>query len=142
MSTRSRNINVFGSRARPVRKADNLTAVCEPIVESYRLSRPVTRLALPFLRRSLAVTLMEYFCYTNLCSWTEQRGVCLVIDCDRPSNSPGPLSECKMNTATDCWNKEISSRFVFEQKEMHLFGAVLDRRGRSPNPLTALTRSK
>jgi hypothetical protein len=32
MSTRGRKIMFLGSRARPVRRADNLTAICEPIV--------------------------------------------------------------------------------------------------------------
>jgi hypothetical protein len=32
MSTRSRRITLLGSRALPVRKADNLTAICEPTV--------------------------------------------------------------------------------------------------------------
>jgi hypothetical protein len=32
MSTRSRKIMFLGSRARPVRRADNLTSICEPIV--------------------------------------------------------------------------------------------------------------
>jgi hypothetical protein len=32
MRTRSRKITFLGSRARPVRRADNLTAICEPIV--------------------------------------------------------------------------------------------------------------
>jgi hypothetical protein len=31
-SVSNRKIMFLGSRARPVRKADNLTAVCEPIV--------------------------------------------------------------------------------------------------------------
>jgi hypothetical protein len=31
MSTRSRNIMFLGIRALPVRRADNLTAICEPI---------------------------------------------------------------------------------------------------------------
>jgi hypothetical protein len=34
MSTRSRKIMFLGSRARPVLRADNLTAVCEPIVHT------------------------------------------------------------------------------------------------------------
>jgi hypothetical protein len=32
MSTRCRKIMFLGSRARPVRRADNLAAICEPIV--------------------------------------------------------------------------------------------------------------
>jgi hypothetical protein len=32
MSTRSRKLMFLGSKARPVRRADNLTAICEPIV--------------------------------------------------------------------------------------------------------------
>jgi hypothetical protein len=32
MSTRSRKIMFLGSKERPVRRADNLTAICEPIV--------------------------------------------------------------------------------------------------------------
>jgi hypothetical protein len=32
MSTRSRKIMFLGSRARPVRRADKLTAICEPVV--------------------------------------------------------------------------------------------------------------
>jgi hypothetical protein len=32
MSTREKKKMFMGSRARPVRKADNLTAICEPIV--------------------------------------------------------------------------------------------------------------
>jgi hypothetical protein len=32
MSTRNREIMFLGSKARPVRKADNLTAISEPIV--------------------------------------------------------------------------------------------------------------
>jgi hypothetical protein len=32
MSTRSRKIMFLGSRARPVRRADSLIAICEPIV--------------------------------------------------------------------------------------------------------------
>jgi hypothetical protein len=32
MGTRIRRIMFLGSKARPVRKADNLTAICEPIV--------------------------------------------------------------------------------------------------------------
>jgi hypothetical protein len=32
IGTRSRQIMFPGSRARPVRRADNLTAICEPIV--------------------------------------------------------------------------------------------------------------
>jgi hypothetical protein len=32
MSIRSRRTMFLGSRARPVRRADNLTAICEPIV--------------------------------------------------------------------------------------------------------------
>jgi hypothetical protein len=32
MSTRSRKIMFLGSRERPVRRADNLAATCEPIV--------------------------------------------------------------------------------------------------------------
>jgi hypothetical protein len=34
MSTRSRKIMFLGSRARPVHGADNLIAICEPIVET------------------------------------------------------------------------------------------------------------
>jgi hypothetical protein len=32
MSMRSRKIMVLGIKARPVRRTDNLTAICEPIV--------------------------------------------------------------------------------------------------------------
>jgi hypothetical protein len=32
MSSRNRKIMFLGSRALPVRRADNLTAICEPIV--------------------------------------------------------------------------------------------------------------
>jgi hypothetical protein len=32
VSTRSKKIIFIGSRARPVREADNLVAICEPIV--------------------------------------------------------------------------------------------------------------
>jgi hypothetical protein len=32
MSTRSRKIMFLGCKARPVRRADNLTVICEPIV--------------------------------------------------------------------------------------------------------------
>jgi hypothetical protein len=55
MSTRSRNIMFLGSKARPVRRADNLTAICEPIAwqcgilnisQPYRSPRPVTGIAL------------------------------------------------------------------------------------------------
>jgi hypothetical protein len=54
MSTR----NLPGGKGRLGRKADNLTAVCEPIVwkmwelnvsQHYGSSRPVTGVALPFL---------------------------------------------------------------------------------------------
>jgi hypothetical protein len=52
MSTR----NLHGGKGRPVRGADNLTAICEPIVYKmweprrltpYGFSRPVTEIALP-----------------------------------------------------------------------------------------------
>jgi hypothetical protein len=48
--------NISGSKARPARKADNLTAICEPILHKmweldisrpYGPPRPVTRVALP-----------------------------------------------------------------------------------------------
>jgi hypothetical protein len=48
MSARSRNIMFLGSRAHPVRRADNLTAICEPNVgsltshNSTKPPRPVT----------------------------------------------------------------------------------------------------
>jgi hypothetical protein len=57
MSIRSREIIFLGSRARPVRKADNLTAVCGPILDfvrilnishTYGTPRPITGTALLF----------------------------------------------------------------------------------------------
>jgi hypothetical protein len=45
MSTRSRKIMFLGSRARPVRRAENLTAICEPIVWTTWDPQP-----LPFYR--------------------------------------------------------------------------------------------
>jgi hypothetical protein len=36
MSTRYRKIKFLGNRARPVLKADSLTAICEPIVYAMR----------------------------------------------------------------------------------------------------------
>jgi hypothetical protein len=53
MSTRNIKIIMFlGSKVRPVRRADNLTAICEPIVlniaQPYRSPRPVTGIALLF----------------------------------------------------------------------------------------------
>jgi hypothetical protein len=51
----------------------------------------------------------------------------LVIDCDRASNNLTdkntlqPLSEWKTNSVSDCWNKEISGTFVFEQKKKGFF---------------------
>jgi hypothetical protein len=53
MSTR----NLPGGKERQARKADNLTAICEPIVykmwgpqrlQPYGPSRPITRIVLPF----------------------------------------------------------------------------------------------
>jgi hypothetical protein len=47
MSTR----NLHGSKGQPARKADNLTAICEPIVDVQQPcgpQRPVTRIALLF----------------------------------------------------------------------------------------------
>jgi hypothetical protein len=53
MSNRSRDLMFLGSRARPVRKADNLTAICEPIVynisQPYRPPLPVTEIAFTLL---------------------------------------------------------------------------------------------
>jgi hypothetical protein len=50
--------NLPGAKGRPARKADNLIAICEPIVykkcgshevsETYGPSRPVAGIALPF----------------------------------------------------------------------------------------------
>jgi hypothetical protein len=58
MSTRSRKIMFLGGKARPVRRAGNLAAICEPTVsrqyvilkisQPYRPSRSVTGMALPF----------------------------------------------------------------------------------------------
>jgi hypothetical protein len=44
MSTRSRKIMFLGSRARSVRRADNPTAACEPIVQTMRDPRHLTTL--------------------------------------------------------------------------------------------------
>jgi hypothetical protein len=39
MSTRSRKIIFLGSRARPVRRADSFTVICQPVWESRRFTR-------------------------------------------------------------------------------------------------------
>jgi hypothetical protein len=44
MSTRSRTIIFLGSRTRPVRRADNVTAICEPIVYTVLDPRHLTSL--------------------------------------------------------------------------------------------------
>jgi hypothetical protein len=68
MSTRSRKIMLLGSRARPVRKTNNLTVICEPlsrqcgihnISQPYRPSRPVT--GLPFLSPRELELKINYF---------------------------------------------------------------------------------
>jgi hypothetical protein len=54
----------------------------------------------------------------------------LVIDCDRPSNNLTdnytlqPLSQWKSDIASDCSNKEISTRFIFEQKKKGICSAL------------------
>jgi hypothetical protein len=51
MSTR----NLPGGKGRPARRADNLSAICEPIVKKMWVPpRPVTGIALPFLFKLLA----------------------------------------------------------------------------------------
>jgi hypothetical protein len=58
MHTRSRKIMFLGSRVQPVRGADNLTAICEPISrrcgilnisQPHRPPRPVTGIALLYI---------------------------------------------------------------------------------------------
>jgi hypothetical protein len=42
--------------ARPARKADNFTTICEPIVsQPYGPPRPLTRMALPFTSQDIFV---------------------------------------------------------------------------------------
>jgi hypothetical protein len=69
MSTKNIKIIFLGSKVRPVRRADNLTTICEPIVDNvgsltpqpYRPQRPVTGIALLFFY----FTVWSYSCVVD-----------------------------------------------------------------------------
>jgi hypothetical protein len=70
MSTRSRKITILGSRVRPVRKADNLTAMCEPF--AYKLWEPrrltSIRASTACYRDSFTIFCHEVHAYTSSAS--------------------------------------------------------------------------